>query len=119
VKNLVITLLPGPREASPERSAGGSPPRGIREFAGFEDLGRHDSHLGLDIFILKSNDTVAVLCELARSVLVLFSLQIVNASIQLYNKSALGAVEIGDERAQRVLAAELVSAQLPGAQGLA
>ena len=78
--------------------------------ASCQNLPQHCPDIHFDICVLKPNDTIAKFKELLCSLFILLLLQIVNASIQLYDQSTLGAVEISDERTQRVLTAELESA---------
>ena len=67
---------------------------------------------------MKSNDVITVRFELLRSIVVVFHLPIVNASIDFDDEFVGGAVEVEDEASDGVLVAEFEVVELAFFEGL-
>jgi len=80
--------------------------------AGFKDFLEYQTNVGLDFFVLKSNDSIAKVFKLARPLFILFLLKIMDIAINLKHQSFFSAIEIGDEWPKRMLAAEFQSREL-------
>jgi len=122
IASSLAALIPGPSPNFGRRESAltpdPSPHSGRGGLAGFKDFLEHQADVGLDLFVPKPNNPITELFELARPLFILFSLQIMDVAINLKHQSFFGAVEIGDERPKRMLAAEFMPAKSAVAQAL-
>jgi len=74
---------------------------------------QHPCEIVQYLLIAKADDLIAIFLKAFRPGLVVRHLQIVDVTVYFYHQTALRTIEVGDERAKRVLPPEFEPGELP------